>query len=271
MRLLLLCNEQPNQAALAHKLAGVSELVGLVVSANVPRAPARRRARRFANRAASATVGRPFRDAWFSMLARYASEYGDFPDVPRTEVANVNDSATLAAVESLRPDLIAVSGTNIVAQALIEAAARHGAVMNLHTGISPYVKGGPNCTNWCLARCWFDLIGNTVMWLDAGIDSGNVIATERTPLDGAEDLPELHWKVMEHAQDLYARAVGAHADGRRLPNVPQDEIGTGPTFLNAEWSGAEMLRARWNFSRHYPRRETWPTTRGITLVPLESG
>jgi folate-dependent phosphoribosylglycinamide formyltransferase PurN len=271
MRLLLLCNEQPNQAALAHKLARVCELAGVVVSANVPRAPARRRVRRFANRAASATVGRPFRDAWFSILARYAAEYGDFPEVPRTDVANVNDSPTLAAIESLQPELIAVSGTNIVGPALIEGASRHGAVMNLHTGISPYVKGGPNCTNWCLARCWFDLIGNTVMWLDAGIDSGNVIATERTPLDGTEDLAGLHWKVMEHAQDLYARAVGAHADGRELPNVPQDEIGTGPTFLNADWSGREMLRARWNFKRRYPRSANRPTTRAVTLVPLESG
>jgi hypothetical protein len=76
---------------------------------------------------------------------------------------------------------------------------------------------------------------------------------------------------MEHAQDLYARAVGAHADGRELPNVPQDEIGTGPTFLNADWSGREMLRARWNFKRRYPRSANRPTTRAVTLVPLESG
>jgi methionyl-tRNA formyltransferase len=270
MRVLLLSDGQPNQAALARKLAGVAELVGVVVSANVPRKPPRRPVRTFANRVASVTAGRPFRDAWLSILERYRSEYGDFPDVPRTEVANVNDAPTLAAVESLQPELIAVSGTNIVGQPLIEAATRHGAVMNLHTGISPYVKGGPNCTNWCLARGWFDLIGSTVMWLDAGIDTGNVIATERAPLEGSEDLVALHWKVMEHAQDLYTRAVAAHSAGRRLPNVPQDDLGTGPTFLNADWSAAEMLRARWNFGRRYPRRADWPATPDITLVPLEA-
>jgi len=37
---------------------------------------------------------------------------------------------------------------------------------------------------WCLAKNWLHLIGNTVMWIDPGIDSGDLLSTERTPLDG---------------------------------------------------------------------------------------
>jgi Formyl transferase len=192
---------------------------------------------------AARTVGRAFIEAWSRMLARYVREWDDFPDLPRIEVADVNDPPVLGAVQELAPDLVAVSGTNLVGSAVIEASARGGGIVNLHTGISPQVKGGPNCTNWCLARGWFDLIGNTVMWLDAGIDSGNLIATERTRLTGDEDLAELHWKVMEHAHGLYARAIGAIGAGRPVPDVPQDEVGRGPTFRSRLDGAADVESA----------------------------
>jgi methionyl-tRNA formyltransferase len=202
------------------------------------------------------------------MLSRYARQ-GAFPDLPTLEVANVNDAPVLGLIDELAPDLVAVSGTNLVGEAVIEAAPRRRGIVNLHTGISPQVKGGPNCTNWCLARGWFHLIGNSAMWLDLGIDSGNLIATERTPLTGGEDLEELHWKVMQHSHDLYVRAIGAIAADRPVPDVPQDRIGRGTTFYNADWTAVEMLRARWNFARRYAREIPASEVTGVSLVRLE--
>jgi methionyl-tRNA formyltransferase len=251
MRVLVLTTREPNQAALVRKLASRCEVAGVVLSANSPRRPPRHRGRLLANRIAARTVGRPFTAAWFELLARYDREHGGFPDSPRIQVDNVNDQGTLDAIADLSPDLIAVSGTNLVGERVIDAAGRTRGIVNLHTGISPHVKGGPNCTNWCLAEGWFHLIGNSVMWLDRGIDSGNLIASERTPLTGEEGLGELHWRVMEHAHDLCARAVAAIAAGEPVPDVAQAEVGSGPTFHNADWTASAMLRARRNFARRY--------------------
>ena len=269
MRVLVLTTPEPNQAALVHRLSERCDVVGVVLSANVLRRPPRRRMRLWTNRVAARTVGRAFTEAWSRMLARYEREWDDFPDLPRIEVTDVNEPPVLEAVQELAPDLVAVSGTNLVGPAVIEASARRRGIVNLHTGISPQVKGGPNCTNWCLARGWFDLIGNTVMWLDAGIDSGNLIATERTRLTGDEDLAELPWKVMEHAHGLYARAIGAIGAGRPMPDVPQDEIGRGATFRNADWTAPQMLRARWNFRRRYAREVVAARASRVPLVDLE--
>ena len=268
--MLVLTTRQANQAALVRKLTGVCDVVGVVLSSNVRRTQPHR-VRSLTNRIASRTAGRPFTNAWFSMLERYASEYGGVPAVPQVEVDNINDPPVLSAIDETAPELVAVSGTNIVGRDVIEAADGGQGMVNLHTGISPYVKGGPNCTNWCLARGWFHLIGNTVMWLDAGVDSGNLIATEATALDGRESLGELHWKVMEHAHNLYVRSIGAIARGDQVASVPQNEVGDGRTFTNAEWSAVEMLRARWNFARHYRvavQRDARPE---CSLVPLTSG
>jgi len=167
-------------------------------------------------------------------------------------------------IEREMPDLVLVSGSDLLKRETIERFATK--VMNLHTGISPYIKGGPNCTNWALALGEFDLIGNTVMWIDAGIDSGAIIATERTRLDGGEALGELHLKVMDHAHDLYRRAIEAFVAGVRLPSVPQAEMSVGRLFLNRQWDGVTMMRAilnhRFRYRPFVPRAE-------IRLVALD--
>jgi folate-dependent phosphoribosylglycinamide formyltransferase PurN len=219
-------------------------------------------------------VGVPLLRAWSGMQAHYRALYGDFPAVPRCRVDNVNDARTFDVIRELRPDLVAVSGTNLLGSRLIELGADSGGMMNLHTGISPYVKGGPNCTNWCLATGRFDLIGNTVMWLDAGIDSGAIIATERTALTGEESLAELHIRVMDHAHFLFARCVRELGAKGSLASVPQHLLGAGTTYFTRQWGALPMLRAIRNHRSHYRAgvdrlRSAEGGEEAVRLVPLQ--
>jgi methionyl-tRNA formyltransferase len=256
MKVVILTSQQGNQIALCHKLGGYCEIAAIVVSRNSPRKarPLNRRLQAFAGRISVRALGSPFIKVWNQLLKNYQARYPTFPEVPIVRVENVNDAETLAAIAQHQPNLIVVSGTNLVGRKTMESAPQGTRFVNLHTGISPYVKGGPNCTNWCLAENTFNLIGNTVMWLDAGIDSGNIIATEQTPLDGSETLLDLHWKVMEHAHDLYGRVIQKFAAGHELPSVPQQNIDQGRTFYSSEWNGLVAHRALKNFRKHYRRQ-----------------
>ena len=117
-----------------------------------------------------------------------------------------------------------MSGTNLLRKPLIEEILKYGKIMNLHTGLSPYIKGGPNCTNWCLALRRFGFIGNTIMWLNSGIDSGNIIISDTTTLTGKESLSELHIKVMDHGHEMYINAIERFVEGNNLPNISQEEF-----------------------------------------------
>jgi methionyl-tRNA formyltransferase len=208
------------------------------------------------------------------MQQRYLQLYPKLPEVRTIHVNNINDEATTRLLQEEQPDLVIVSGTNLVNGKTMESAPAKTRFINLHTGISPFVKGGPNCSNWCLAEKSFHLIGNTVMWLDLGIDSGNIITTEQTQLDGRESLFELHWKVMEHAHDLYGRVIDALDRGQKLPSVPQESIGAGRTFYGAEWNGLAARRALKNFRQHYAKffqKQSTQNTKqvGLKLIPLE--
>jgi methionyl-tRNA formyltransferase len=121
-------------------------------------------------------------------------------------------------------------------------------ILNLHTGLSPYVKGGPNCTNWCIANQDFHLIGNTIMWIDKGIDTGNILTTEFTLINGNENLSELHLKVMEHAHNLYISAVKFLVKGKRQ-SVKQSDIADGVTFYTKQWNLKQKFKLVKNFSQ----------------------
>lgn len=231
-RMVLLFGEGANQVALAHRLAHVAPVAGLVDIATHRFAPRTNVLRR----KLAGVAGLPVNLAWRWLQRRYARMYDGFPAMPTIVASSANDPEVVDFIQSIRPELVLVSGTNILKKATIERIQRAGAcIMNLHTGISPYVKGAPNCTNWCLSIGRPDLIGNTMMWIDAGIDTGNIIATERTPIDGVMNPFDLHLRVMEHAHDLCLRTVKLFMAGVELPNVPQSEIGEGRIYYNREW------------------------------------
>ena len=203
MKVIAIIGDAPNHIALTsrlHKISKISKIVKIEKKrSGTSTAP-------FHQKVASATVGRSFRNAWHKMQLEYAMNFA-IPDVPVATCDSSNSEVTQRIINEERPDLVIVSGTDLLKQPIIETIQKHGKIMNLHTGISPYIKGGPNCTNWALATRRFECIGNSIMWLDAGIDSGNLIATARTPLDGSETASQLHQKVLDHAHRPVLRVL----------------------------------------------------------------
>jgi methionyl-tRNA formyltransferase len=266
MKAIFLCGQGANQRALANKLHAAAPLAAIALIEPVP--PKVRR--KLWPRVVSVTLGLPLRRAWFGMMSYYDRRYPEFPPSEVSTHQNVNSESVIGLVERIRPNLVMVSGTNLLKQPLIDAICRTGRVINLHTGISPYLKGGSNCTNWCLALAEFDLIGNTVMWLDVGIDSGNLIATEQTSLSGKETLEQLHIAVMEHAHDLYTRCFSRLSGGLPLPSVAQDELGRGRLFLGKHWTGRQIANALLNYYRYFNPANVVRKTRFRLISPDEA-
>ena len=108
------------------------------------------------------------------------------------------------------------------------------------------------------------------MWLDTGIDSGNLVATERTELTGSETLTGLHIAVMDHAHALYVKCARRFLEGRQLPSVPQAWISEGRLFLNRDWTARQVLKAVNNFYLHY-RREAKQRREPLVLIDPTQG
>lgn len=170
---------------------------------------------------------------WKAMQAEMQSN-SSLPKCSILKTNTVNSKEAVEFVKNNKPDLVIVSGTSLIKKKMLSIQPKLG-ILNLHTGLSPYVKGGPNCTNWCLVNHKPYLIGNTIMWIDSGIDTGNLICTEKTDLSEIHTFQELHVHVMNHAHDLYLRAIESVLNGDPN-NVPQKKIGKGKTYYTKNWN-----------------------------------
>jgi folate-dependent phosphoribosylglycinamide formyltransferase PurN len=235
MKIVLLTGNAPNQKALANKVAAEFNLVGLVIEKK-PGKKQKLTLGRLMAKLKDIFLFSRISQAWVNLLRYYDHKYPVFPSCDNKIVDNINESKVIDFIKEKNPELVMVSGTSLIKKPFFQVTPLKG-IVNLHTGLSPYIKGGPNCTNWCLATNQFHLIGNTIMWLDAGIDSGNIITTELVNFTGEESLNDIHLKVMEDAHSLYLRALRLiDFNPSLVPSVNQTEINKGTLFLTKMWN-----------------------------------
>ena len=248
MKIVIWCCDAPNQIALCQKVNKQFTVVGIVAE--------RKKVKReftvatFIKKVFDRIKFSSISHAWFGMLAYYKRNYSSYPEVPLLIVENINSKETIDFTSKFMPDVIMVSGTRMIREALLNVPAQKG-IINLHTGLSPYVKGGPNCTNWCIANDKLHLIGNTIMWIDKGIDSGNIITTETVGFSGEETLLEVHIKVMNAAHSLYLKALDClEKKPEACPNIVQNTIEReGELFKNNMWNSQAKKRLLNNFKK----------------------
>ncbi|CAN5761152.1 hypothetical protein BH11BAC4_BH11BAC4_06950 [soil metagenome] len=249
MKIILLCDANQNQVALANKIADRFQLSGIVIETPASRNKNTPDLSQLFEKFLNKTIFIAQRRAWFGMLGYYKKTYPAFPKTETIFVNNINEDVTIAFINQIKPDLLLVSGTSLVKKKLLSLPIPFG-IINLHTGLSPYIKGAPNCTNWCIAGNKLHLIGNTVMWIDAGIDSGDLLYTALTPLTGQESLLELHIKVMEHAHKMYLDAVQKIRDDfSNCSRVKQSSIAAGTVYFNKQWNWKAKLSLIKNFKK----------------------
>lgn len=238
MKIVLWIGSDFNQLALSNKISKEFEIEAIFIekpkSQNVT-------FRKILSKIFEKLFLRKIDKAWFSLQNKYKLKYKDYPKCNLYFVDNINKSEVFEITKSINPFIILVSGTSLIKSQLLELEPTFG-ILNLHTGLSPYIKGGPNCTNWCIAKSLFHLIGNTIMYIDKGIDSGGIIYSEYTKFDGNEDLNQIHEKVMEQAHDMYLKVLRQFKIKGKLNATNQKTISKGVVFYNKQWTVAQKIQ-----------------------------
>lgn len=146
-----------------------------------------------------------------------------FPEsCERIDVPDINLPKVGEFVRSREPDLVCVNGTNLVREPLLSqgSALRYG-MINLHSGLSPYTRGG-NCNLFALAEGRPEWVGMTVHHIDPGIDSGDIILTARPALYESDNYEDVEYRSFGLGIRMMAEAVRRLAAGR-AERVPQWE------------------------------------------------
>jgi phosphoribosylglycinamide formyltransferase 1 len=132
-----------------------------------------------------------------------------------------SDPAEVALMAATRPDVVLVFGTGILRDALLSEFG--GRIINIHLGVSPYYRGaGTNF--WPLVNRQPEYVGATIHYLDAGIDTGPIIAHARPCIESADGPHDVGNKTIVAAAQMLLRAASAHVAGAARA-VPQWEGG----------------------------------------------
>jgi methionyl-tRNA formyltransferase len=136
----------------------------------------------------------------------------DHPELVR-EVPHINHPEVVELARQLRPDLICVFGTSLIRGELLKEG-RLG-IVNLHGGLSPEYRGA-DCTFWALYNGEPEKVGCTLHYIDAGIDTGRLIAHISPEVREGDRELELFWRAVRDSAEVYAEAVARIAQGSRF-------------------------------------------------------
>lgn len=141
-------------------------------------------------------------------------------------------AAFVADLAALAPNRILSNSYSMIIRPEVLALVGEGAALNVHTAALPRNRG-PNPIQWALIRDEA-FAGVTIHLLDAGLDTGAVVAQSIFPITDVDTWKTLHEKALVVTEELFrARLQGILADG--APGMPQDEGAAGKNpRLNAD-------------------------------------
>ena len=180
----------------------------------------------------------------------------DHPELVKA-VPHINHPDVLQIVRDLRPDLICVFGTSLIRGELL-GEGRLGMV-NLHGGLSPEYRGA-DCTFWALYNGEPENVGCTLHYINAGIDTGELIAHIRPAVAMDDTELPLFWRAVKDSAAVYVEFVRRLASGECF-GTPQS--GRGRLYqvcqrgLRQEQSLERRLKQGMLRQTHLPPRVSW--------------
>jgi hypothetical protein len=90
-------------------------------------------------------------------------------------VESVNSDDTIDILKKSAPDIVVINGTRIVSKSILECTPAK--FVNMHAGITPLYRG-VHGAYWALSEGNKQACGVTVHFVDAGIDTGNILGQE---------------------------------------------------------------------------------------------
>jgi methionyl-tRNA formyltransferase len=175
--------------------------------------------------------------------------------LPVLQPERARDEKFIAELRALQPDLIVVAAYGQILPQRILDLPRHGC-LNVHASLLPRYRGAAPI-QWAIANGDTGT-GVTIMKMDAGLDTGPMVAQRRTAIQPADDSATLHDRLARLGAELLAETIPGYVAGKIQP-APQPAEGVS----HAPKIKKEDGRIDWNL----PAKTIWNRLRAFTPWP----
>jgi len=162
-------------------------------------------------------------------LLRDKTEKSFFPNdnyfIPKTLpilYKEVNSPYVYEVIKNFKPDILIIFGSSIIKEPLLSLLPT-GHIINLHLGISPYYRGsGTNF--WPFVNNQLEYLGSTILHLDAGIDTGDIICHVRPKIELNDNVHTLGCKIIKSSVESLIKIIKLLDEGKKLNRVKQWDV-----------------------------------------------
>ena len=134
----------------------------------------------------------------------------------------VNSELIFEKIQSFKPDVMIVFGSSIIKEPILSLGEKNRFI-NLHLGLSPYYKG--NGTNfWPFINDELEFLGSTILHLDSGIDTGDIITHVRPKIDEQDDVHSLGCKIIKDSVKTIIEILKRIENDQEINRIPQWDI-----------------------------------------------
>jgi methionyl-tRNA formyltransferase len=176
-------------------------------------------------------------------------------NLPVLQPLKARDEKFIGELRELKPDLIVVVAYGqILPQTILDLPA-HGC-LNVHTSLLPKYRGAAPI-QWAIADGNAET-GVTIMKMDAGLDTGPILSTRRTPILPADDSQILHDRLARLGAELLVETIPAYVAGKIQP---QPQPVAGATYA------AKIKKEDGRIDWHLTAEKIWNRLRAFTPWP----
>ncbi len=176
-------------------------------------------------------------------------------NLPMLQPERARNEEFIEALRRAQPDLIAVAAYGQILPKSILDLPRFGC-LNVHTSLLPKYRGAAPI-QWAILNDERET-GVTIMKMDAGLDTGDILAQEPTAIQAQDTSETLHDRLAKMGADLLARTIPDYAAGKIQPR-PQPAHGVSYAPKIKKHDGQIDWRQ--------PARAIWNRVRGLVPWP----
>ena len=136
-------------------------------------------------------------------------------------VEDANDEVCISKLSELKPDILLVCGTAILKQPALESPRI--AAINLHGGIVPKYRN-VHSDFWVFKNKDYENLGLSVLKMDTGIDSGQVVATKHIPVNGCRTLEEAKVQQLQFSFEILNELLSSNGLEEKIKKAPAQDM-----------------------------------------------
>jgi len=150
---------------------------------------------------------------------------------PVLQPARIKERQFLENIIALDPDLFVVVAYGHILPGSVLAIPRLGAI-NIHASLLPKYRG-PAPIQWAIINGEQET-GVTTMWMDEGMDTGDILMTGKVSIGPEETAESLHGRLAEVGAKLLVETLAQLASGALLGTPQEESEATYAPFLKKE-------------------------------------